>query len=1157
MARTQYGTTWWGKQWLDALSGIDYSNRIPRGKTYANTGKVMSYALVNKSIKARVRGHFGNYNVLLCYDQLTKQQIDNFIDKIRKSPVVLASLSNRELDPEVLEIATKCGIKMLPETWTDLHMTCSCPDFAVPCKHLAAVIYIVSKEIDVDPFFLFKLRGIDILEELKKRGINFDTAKDIHAFSIDELFASDENEVLPEDPPSLQSLSLERLPYFGLDIVSLFDNNPPGYVNSSIKEQLEKVYSVAQKYTAKILKGIPSSVPVLSSLNEEEAFITFDEKKGVCVAKPAIFKNLNYLYSQTELEELSEYSELFYRIWFLALKLVERGAIIPQFYEFNKKEHKVRYIPAIQNDEIAEFVKNVGFALKVSHTSLFVNKINPDISALNLGINVLSVFIDGFMLVSASKFAQLKEVSSENDTRDAIFSLKKLKATKDNHHILASLDSYLTPISLSTSKLSPVIAIEDLGGEEINLSYGFMGDDRQLVMYAEMTKDELSADIMRLTSKLFKYIEPLKAVITKKVDSVKLSLDTLNKILISSIPPLRLLGVKVILPKSLQKILKPTANYFINVEGKIKGTSFVNLSELLSFNWRIAIDGTPITEEEFSLLQEKSGQLIRFHDQFVRLDPEEMQALIKQRANAEKRLSKQNLLMGVLTGSIDNVAVSISDQLREVLDQFFKEEYETLPKALNAQLRPYQERGFNWLYKNCNIGIGSIIADDMGLGKTLQVISVIEKLRENNELNEQKVLVVVPTALIINWQHELRKFAPMISYNVVHGNNLVITGDSQVILTTYGKLRSDPKLFNKRNYRLLVIDEAQNIKNTGTQTRNAVVGIKAQSYIAMSGTPVENRLSEYWSILDFANPKMFGSLTSFVKEYAKPIEVSRDPKALAKFKRLTAPFIIRRLKSDKSVISDLPEKLVSNSYCNLSVSQASLYESFLNEQIALIEQAEAEGGEQSDIVRCGMVLKLLSGLKQICNAPSCYLDSESSDYMESGKGQLLLETIHNELDANHKILIFTQYTKTGDLIQKWISENTNTKAEFLYGGLSIKERQRMVDDFQNNKKTKIMILSIRAAGTGLNLTAASTVIHYDLWWNPAVENQATDRAYRIGQKNNVNVLRFITANTFEEKIDAMIQNKKELSELTVGEGENWIGNLSTKELKELFTLTSD
>lgn len=441
----------------------------------------------------------------------------------------------------------------------------------------------------------------------------------------------------------------------------------------------------------------------------------------------------------------------------------------------------------------------------------------------------------------------------------------------------------------------------------------------------------------------------------------------------------------------------------------------------------------------------------------------------------------------------------------------------------------------------------------MGLGKTLQVIAIILKLKEEEAINEKhKALVVVPTGLLTNWKAEIEKFAPSVTSHIFHGSSRDIKlFEEDVMLTTYGVLRSEHTLLKKQKWQVMVIDEAQNIKNQDTAQAKAIKSIPANIRIAMSGTPVENRLTEFWSIMDFTNKGYLGNIKSFKSDFADPIQVFNDEATVNRFRKITAPFMMRRMKSDKSIISDLPDKLEQNQYALLTKQQAALYEKTMKAAMEEIEGVSDTDG-QSLFKRQGLVLQMILALKQICNHPTNFLKNGNFDPMLSGKMELLFELLDSIVESGEKVLIFTQFREMGDLLQRFIAERFEEEPMFYHGGCSVKERQQMVERFQNNRADKIFLLSLKAAGTGLNLTAASHVIHFDLWWNPAVENQATDRAYRIGQKKNVMVHRLITKDTFEERINDMIQHKKHLADMTVATGENWIGKLSNKELRELF-----
>lgn len=520
----------------------------------------------------------------------------------------------------------------------------------------------------------------------------------------------------------------------------------------------------------------------------------------------------------------------------------------------------------------------------------------------------------------------------------------------------------------------------------------------------------------------------------------------------------------------------------------------------------------------------------------------------------QEKLDRNKLLQAAITGELNDAVISVDKETRRLIDSLIKVKDIELAGGITANLRPYQKRGYDWLVKNSQLGFGSIIADDMGLGKTLQVIALLMKLRNEGSLEKHKALVIVPTTLLTNWRKEIEKFAPSLTFSIYHRPNRILDTSADLVITSYGIARSDNEELSAHHWKAVVIDEAQSIKNSATAQTKAVKKLKADIRIAMSGTPVENRLSEYWSIFDFIIKGYLGNIKNFTSEYAVPIEVNRNRRKLDKFLKITGPFILRRLKSDKTIITDLPEKVENDYYASLVKEQAAIYQNVLNnlmEQIENVDITEKEGSIQ----RKGLVLTLIMALKQICNHPSQYLKKADSSPELSGKAGMFLNLLENIIENGEKVLVFTQFREMGVLLQKMIRSRFDIEPMFLHGGTTRKNRDEMVEQFQNNKQKKMFILSIKAGGTGLNLTAASHVIHYDLWWNPAVESQATDRAYRIGQKKKVMVYRLITRGTFEEKISAMIETKKELAKLTVTAGEKWVGDLSAAELKQIFKLS--
>ena len=459
------------------------------------------------------------------------------------------------------------------------------------------------------------------------------------------------------------------------------------------------------------------------------------------------------------------------------------------------------------------------------------------------------------------------------------------------------------------------------------------------------------------------------------------------------------------------------------------------------------------------------------------------------------------------------------------------------------------------------------LADDMGLGKTIQLLALLVHEREEAERRGEAVdptLLVAPMSVIGNWMHETRRFAPGLKVLVHHGVDR-LTGDalveeaesSDLIVTTYALAHRDRETLERVRWGRVVLDEAQFVKNPQAKQSQAVRAIEAPRRIALTGTPVENRLTELWSIMDFLNPGFLGPVGTFRKKFAVPIERYHDQAKSERLRALVRPFILRRVKTDPNVVSDLPEKIETKEFCHLTSEQASLYESCVKRMLSDVDQSEG-------IHRRGVVLAALIRLKQICNHPSQMLkdhdfaSSKPVDPRRSGKCVRLLEQLDEALSEGDQALVFTQFRQMGHLLSTMLRHELGREVMFLHGGTPQGQRQKMVDQFQSgDNKAPILILSLKAGGVGLNLTAATHVFHYDRWWNPAVENQATDRAYRIGQTRTVQVHKYVVRGTLEERIDEMIESKTELAENIIGAGERWLTELDTDQLRDILTLRAD
>jgi SNF2 family DNA or RNA helicase len=597
----------------------------------------------------------------------------------------------------------------------------------------------------------------------------------------------------------------------------------------------------------------------------------------------------------------------------------------------------------------------------------------------------------------------------------------------------------------------------------------------------------------------------------------------------------------------------------------------MSMEALVQYEWRLSIGATELTEAEFQALARLKSPLVQIRGQWVSLDAEQVEAAIKfwEKQQLEGDLSlveAMRLGLGGETsvGGLPVDAVDCEGWLQEWLDRLAgTDKLEELPppSGLIAELRPYQKYGYSWLAFLRGLGLGACLADDMGLGKTIQTISLLAREKEGAGSLPAPALLIAPTSVVTNWEREVLRFAPELR-TYVHRGAYRLRGEAfneaiqgyDMVLTSYPLARLDAETLQPVGWLAVILDEAQNIKNPETRQTQAIRKLDAGFRIALTGTPVENRLSELWSIMHFLNPGYLGARKAFRENFALPIERYHDEAALAQLRQLTAPFILRRVKTDPTVISDLPDKVETKVYCTLTEEQATLYEAVVQDILRQIEEAEGIG-------RRGLVLSMLMQLKQICNHPVQYLHQAGKSSAEpalanrSGKLERLGELLEEVLSEGDRALIFTQFAEMGELLAGYLPRALGVAAQFLHGGTPAKVRDQMVKRFQEDRHAPpVFILSLKAGGTGLNLTRANHVFHFDRWWNPAVEDQATDRAFRIGQVRSVQVHKFVTTGTMEEMIDDMIESKKGLAKAVVGGGENWLTELSTAELRQVVAL---
>ncbi|MFI9452058.1 DEAD/DEAH box helicase [Amycolatopsis sp. NPDC052450] len=693
----------------------------------------------------------------------------------------------------------------------------------------------------------------------------------------------------------------------------------------------------------------------------------------------------------------------------------------------------------------------------------------------------------------------------------------------------------------TTGRFSGVVQVHSLAdpGVLIDAAALWSGDDR----FGPRARIDVMLALRR-AAQLWPPLEPLLGAAVP--DEVVLGDTDITELLTTAAPLLATAGIEVHWPAGLVRDLSAKAVVGGGAAPPDDLPSFFAGGTLLQFDWQLALGGAPLTAAEMDALAEAHRPVVRLRDQWVLVDPA---LAAKARDRALKPLTPIDALGAALSGTaeVDGERVDVLTDgwlaaLRERL--LAPPEPQAPPRGLAATLRDYQMRGLQWLTAMTSIGLGGCLADDMGLGKTITLISL------HLHRADGPTLVVCPASLLGNWEREITRFAPGVPVRRFHGTerSLEELGNG-FVLTTYGTLRVDPEPLGGVQWGLLVADEAQHVKNHRSGTAKALRTLTSSARVALTGTPVENNLSELWAILDWTTPGLLGTMADFRRVWAKPVESGKDPDAAERLSRLVRPFLLRRRKSDPGIAPELPAKTETDRPVTLTAEQAALYEATVRELMADI--AGSEG-----IARRGRIVKLLTGLKQICNHPAQYLKEPSDAVLDgrSGKLELLDELLGTILAEDGAVLVFTQYVAMARLLERHLAQR-GIGTQLLHGGTPVPKREDLVRRFQAGE-VPVFLLSLKAAGTGLNLTRADHVVHYDRWWNPAVEDQATDRAYRIGQTRPVQVHRLIAEGTVEDRIAAMLREKRALADAVLAGGEAALTELTDAELADLVELRS-
>lgn len=1209
--------------------GFCISNDV-LNKQYIEPNNINQLVMKQNQIVANVQGrHIEPYKTKLIISRFNSTHLSIIRSIIFDDPDIASSLNESTLHEQLLQKLENERIFFLPHDRMEVETSCNCRDWENPCEHVRALYAVLIQQIQLNPFLLFEIRGLNkekILNIANKALTKQTTTSVISAIPLKETiekpkiilnkyeqrktyqnskenfqdkFIKIENVIIKEKSKAPESPNIKDVQTEIDSIFKILPEHPTFYDRTDFKAMLEKLYiEILEKtecyksdpniykarnanfylyfnkdnklkafvtpstYFSHYLKSLSSrtkfrhgsiEVPVIDETNNS---INFKNKEGIIIQPDNFFTYFRRLpYNQKDVHDTAS-SIFFNYASSLAIELVKKGLFIPEVIFESHSSFSIRYLPHIKNDLIA---KQLELLKKLMPENVFFKRDNSSVLPDDAYIDILSLFVTD--LIHNLKLYDNKKYRN-NLIRAFTTPTAYILNKNEDSNTPNLISNWLQALYIKNHTVSPMLRIE-LDNDDSFRIYIDLKDKANslnpIIPYKEIYHAEgmlFSQPVEKIIDSIEKqlavlsiYMPILDKIISSKGNIIPiLKLNQMADVITKTLNVMKLMGINVTLPKELKNFAKAKISYKAKIKKNNSEVSYLSLNELLTFSYELAIGDETITKEEFRDLVKSADGIIKYKNQYLLLEPEEVNKILD---NLDKPMPKLNnsldILHATISRNLNGFGFKPDEALQSVINDMIKVEEIEIPDSLKNVLRPYQERGYKWLYSNAIKKFGSCIADDMGLGKTIQVLSLILKLKEENKLHKP-ALVVCPTTLIGNWYKECEKFTPSLKVLTYYGSNRNLNIDNiDLIITSYGILRRDIHEFIDKTWDLLIIDEAQNIKNPDTDQTRAVKCIKSNASIAMSGTPVENRLSELWSIFDFINCGYLGSIGKFQKYYATPIEKHRDGAQIESLKLATSPFILRRLKTDKSIISDLPDKIISNEYCYLQKEQAALYENTVKSILNNIDSA-------SGIQRRGLIFKLITSLKQICNHPSHYTKTNDYSKILSGKAETTISLLEKILEKNEKAIIFTQYKEMGNILLKMISKELNEDSLFFHGSVPRLKRDQMVELFQQDNDNRVMVVSLKAGGTGLNLTRATNVIHYDLWWNPAVENQATDRTYRIGQNKNVFIYRLITLGTFEEKIDEIIRSKQELADLTVSAGENWISDFSNDDLREIFTL---
>ncbi len=1065
-------------------SYYDYDREL---HTYKKMGNI---TIEDNILKCSIEHDRYVYNrISIEFKLFSEEEKNKIAETIDNNPINKYKVINKTLPDELFNL----GIKIFPTSLDDFEITCSLEYNLVD---IISVLKFFNRKLQNDAFLIFKIRGLDL-----KRSINYDinTIEDIFNFN----FKSSSHESDLHDLYDVNITFLADLDYpthsFDFIYTDLFN---------ALIEEINLKHHISNS--------------TISKISERKAAFNVDSNYNLTDMDE---KDLYILMNEISTTDDADYSWKFSKnILDLTYELVKHNTLMPQLFLNDNIAH-IRWIPSFFDSNVLNLCRSYYSECPDNLLTFDGNEISHENQVVILISLIMKGLID-YYTESNDFIISERKISKIN--RDLLLTKPKELKTKQNN--------------VTVQKIAKKLSIFYL--KELDYEYAmFVGDDYSIDI--KIKKDNKYKVVTDANDNELKHLSIIYDLFTqfdiKNTIYEKLHLSNHEfKVFIKKIKPLlEYINVELNMPFEVVE-----SGMKLILDTNLTKKNF-NLKQINNVKWLVELKDNIISLEEFDKSGDDRNEIIKVKNKCYVFNGPEYRRLKSSSWSLLHGFESRRLLQMALLGKFYDTEFELSDKFKSLINV---STFYDVPESLTGELRPYQKIGYSWLVQNIKSGFGSILADDMGLGKTVQVLSAVLYLKENSYFDEYSVLIIVPPTLISNWEQEILKFTPDLTYYIYHGSNRVFPIDTyDIVLTSYGVIRNDLELFSDSTWLVCVIDEAQNIKNPNTQQTKSIKSIDAFTKIALTGTPIENRLMDYWSIFDFVNKGYLSTVSDFKENYIIPIERLDDKEVLNNLKTIAKPFVLRRLKTDENIKKELPEKFVNNIYCTLTKKQIKLYNLILD---GIFENIESAKG----IERKGMILKTITGLKQACNHPAQYLKTSNPKIKESGKMELLIDITENILDVDEKVIIFTQYVKMGEIIQNLVSKKFKTDVLFLHGSQTRSQKSNIIDTFQNDSSYQILVATLKTGGTGLNLTAAQNVIHYDLWWNPAVENQATDRVHRIGQENDVMVYRFITKGTLEEEIDRIVKNKIDLAGKAISNDETFITEMSNEELRKILSL---